>query len=290
MNTTHRANSMRSQLNKVPEVTATFWIIKVLATTVGETAADFLNVTLNFGLTGVSVTMSMLLLVALVLQFRLKRFVPAVYWLAIVLISIVGTLITDNLIDAGLPLAVTTVLFAIALGGTFVLWFRVERSLSIHSVTTRARETFYWLAVLFTFALGTAAGDLLAEELNLGYLASLALFFGAIVVVALAYFVFSLNAVLAFWMAYVLTRPLGATTGDLLAQNPADGGLGLGTTATSVAFLAVILVLVLVLTVKARARAPLAQPVLTQSVSTQPVQTQPVLTQPSVDEVRVSRK
>lgn len=246
------ALSARQMLNKVPEVTAIFWIIKVLATTVGETAADYLNVTLNFGLTGVSLVMSVLLLAALVVQFRAKRFVPAVYWLAIVLISVVGTLITDNLIELGLPLAATTIVFALALATTFVLWFRSERTLSIHSITTTRRETYYWLTVLFTFALGTATGDLLAEGLNLGYLASLALFAGAILAVSIAYFAFSLNAVLAFWIAYVFTRPLGASTGDLLAQSPADGGLGLGTTVTSVIFLVVILALVVTLTVRQR--------------------------------------
>ncbi|MBG6108626.1 hypothetical protein [Frigoribacterium sp. CG_9.8] len=242
----------RQMMNKVPEVTAIFWIIKVLATTVGETAADYLNVTLNFGMTGVSLVVAALLLAALALQFRLRRFVPAVYWLAIVLISVVGTLITDNLIGIGLPLVATTIIFALALTATFILWFRSERTLSIHSITTTRRETYYWLTVLFTFALGTATGDLLAEGLKLGYFASLMLFAGAIVAVSIAYFVFSLNAVLAFWIAYVLTRPLGASTGDLLAQSPVDGGLGLGTTLTSIIFLAVILTLVTVLTVRQR--------------------------------------
>jgi len=237
-------------LAKVPEVTAIFWVIKVLATTVGETAADFLNTTLNFGLTGVSVVMALLLTVILVIQFRLRRLVPAVYWSSIVLISVVGTLITDNLIGLGLPLVVTTIAFASALAVTFLLWFRSEKTLSIHSITTTRRETYYWLIVLFTFALGTATGDLLAEGLKLGYLASLAMFAGAIIAVAVAYFAFSLNAVIAFWIAYIFTRPLGASTGDLLAQDPASGGLGLGTTTTSIIFLAVILTLVTVLSLR----------------------------------------
>ena len=245
------ANSPRTMLNKVPEVTAIFWIIKVLATTVGETFADFLNVQLNFGLTLTSIVMAAALAVALVVQFRLRRYVPAVYWLAVVLISVVGTLITDNLTDnLGVPLWVTTVVFAAALAATFTIWFVVEKTLSIHSILTSRRETFYWLAVLFTFALGTAAGDLLAEALNLGYLLSLVVFAGAIALVALAYFAFRLNAVLAFWIAYILTRPLGASTGDLLSQPVKDGGLGLGTTGTSVLFLAVILVLVTVLSLR----------------------------------------
>jgi uncharacterized membrane-anchored protein len=239
------ANSPRAMLNKVPEVTAIFWVIKVLATTVGETFADFLNVQLNFGLTLTSIVMAAALAGALVVQFRLRRYVPAVYWLAVVLISVVGTLITDNLTDnLGVPLWVTTVVFAVALAATFTIWFVVEKTLSIHSILTSRRETFYWLAVLFTFALGTAAGDLLAEALNLGYLLSLVVFAGAIAIVALAYFAFRLNAVLAFWVAYILTRPLGASIGDYLSQPTKDGGVGLGTAATTAVFLVTILGLV----------------------------------------------
>ena len=243
----------RSLLNKVPEVTAIFWIIKVLATTVGETAADYLGVNLNLGEAWTGLIAAAVLAGVLVIEFRLTQYVPAVYWLAIVLISIVGTLLTDNLVDnMGVPLWVTTVVFATALAFVFVLWFRFERTLSIHSIFTPRREAFYWLVVLFTFALGTSAGDLLAERLNLGYLLSLGIFAGAIAVVAVAYFVFHLNAVIAFWIAYVLTRPLGASTGDLLSQSTKDGGFGLGTTSTSVLFLSLILILVVVLSVRAK--------------------------------------
>ncbi|HAM26697.1 MAG TPA: hypothetical protein DCP11_08330 [Microbacteriaceae bacterium] len=251
--THHDSHGIRRMLNKVPQVTAIFWIIKVLATTVGETAADFLGVNLNLGLTITTVIMAALLAIVLVAQFRLQRYVPAVYWLAVVLISVVGTLITDNLVDNfGVPLWVTTAVFAAALTVTFVAWFAVEKTLSIHSIFTTRRETFYWLAVLFTFALGTAAGDLVAESLNLGYLLSLVVFAVAIALVAVAYFAFRLNAVLAFWIAYVLTRPLGASTGDLLSQSTKDGGLGLGTTSTSLLFLLVILALVSVLSFPGR--------------------------------------
>lgn len=247
--------SPRTMLNKVPEVTAVFWIIKVLATTVGETFADYLDVTLGLGLTLTSVLMAVLLIGALIAQFRLRRYVPAVYWLAIVLISVVGTLITDNLTDnLGVPLWLTAVVFAALLAGTFVAWSAVEKTLSIHSIRTTRRESFYWLTVLFTFALGTAAGDLLAERLNLGYALSLIVFAAAIGVVAVLYGVFRLNAVVAFWIAYILTRPLGASTGDLLSQSTKDGGLGLGTTGTSVLFFAVILVLVAVLSARQPAR------------------------------------
>ncbi|HEY2643014.1 MAG TPA: hypothetical protein VGI56_04595 [Galbitalea sp.] len=241
----------RGLLSKVPEVTVIFWVIKVLATTVGETAADFLGVNLNLGEAWTGLFMAVILAGVLVIQFRLRRYVPAVYWLAVVLISIVGTLVSDNLVDnLGVPLWVTTVAFAVGLAATFVAWFRVEKTLSIHSIYTSRREAFYWLAVLFTFALGTSAGDLLAESLNLGYLLTLGVFAGAIALVAVAYFVFKLNAVVAFWIAYVLSRPLGASTGDLLSQSAHDGGLGLGTTSTSILFLAAILILVIVLSVR----------------------------------------
>jgi uncharacterized membrane-anchored protein len=244
-------SSARQMLNKVPEITIIFWVIKVLATTVGETAADYLNVDLNLGLVGTSVVMAGLLAIALVVQFRLQRYVPAVYWLAIVLISVVGTLITDNLTDnLGVTLVTTTAVFSVALAATFIGWFALERTLSIHTIVSTRREAFYWLAVLFTFALGTAAGDLIAEGLGLGYLVSLLLFAGAIAAVTVAYVFFRLNAVVAFWIGYVLTRPLGASVGDLLSQSRADGGLGLGTTGTSYLFLAVILVLVVVLSLR----------------------------------------
>jgi len=239
----------RTMLNKVPEVTAWFWIIKVLATTVGETVADYLNVTLGLGLTGTTVVMTALLVAVLVAQFRGGRYVPSIYWTAVVLISVVGTLITDNLVDnVGVSLQATTIAFSLALAATFAVWYASERTLSMHSIVTTRREGFYWLAILFTFALGTAAGDLLAEGLGLGYLASLALFAAAIGVVALAHFQLGVNGVLAFWAAYVLTRPLGASMGDLMSQDRAAGGLGLGTTFTSMAFLAVIAGVVVYLT------------------------------------------
>jgi uncharacterized membrane-anchored protein len=232
-------------LNKVPEVTLVFWIIKILATTVGETAADFLNFNLHLGLSATTAIMGVLLAAVLVWQFRTRRCVAGVYWLAVVLISVVGTLLTDNLVDnLGVPLSATVWAFGIALAATFAAWYASEKTLSIHSVTTTRREAFYWLAILFTFALGTAAGDLVAESMQLGY-ANSALMFGVLITaVTVAYYGFWANAVAAFWIAYILTRPLGASLGDLLSQPLANGGLGWGTTATSVAFLAAILALV----------------------------------------------
>jgi uncharacterized membrane-anchored protein len=236
-------------LNKVPEVTLYFWIIKILCTTVGETFADFLNTNFNLGLTGTSVVMSVLLIAVLVFQFKAKKYTPPIYWLAVVLISVVGTLITDNLTDNfGVSLVTTTVIFAITLAIVFTLWYMREKTLSIHSIFTTRREAFYWLAILFTFALGTAAGDLVAEKFAFGYLISLVLFAGLIIAVAGAHYRFKLNAVLSFWIAYILTRPLGASIGDYLSQVPDTGGLGLGTTLTSMIFLVAIVAMVVYFT------------------------------------------
>jgi uncharacterized membrane-anchored protein len=243
----------RAMLNKVPEVTLWFWIIKILATTVGETAADYLNDTLGFGLTNTTYVTGALLVALLALQFRARRYVPAVYWASIVVISVFGTLITDNLTDArGVALTTTTPLFAVILAGVFGAWYLSERTLSIHSIVTTRREAFYWTAILFTFALGTAAGDLVAEKAALGYGVSVLIFAAVIAIITVAHLGFRLNAVLAFWLAYVTTRPLGASIGDHLSQTTHDGGLGLGTTRTSLIFLAVILALVTVLTITRR--------------------------------------
>ena len=250
-----RPNIARTMLNKVPEITLYFWIIKVLCTTVGETAADYLNTNLNLGLTGTTYVMSGVLAVALFFQFRLRRYVPSAYWLAVVLISVVGTLITDNLTDNfGVSLVTTTIVFSVALAAAFAWWYASERTLSIHSIFTTRREAFYWLAVLVTFALGTAAGDLTAERLAVGYWQSALLFGAMIAVVYVAHVRFALNAILAFWIAYILTRPLGASIGDYLSQTRADGGLGLGTTVTSVIFLLTILAVVVFLTITKRDR------------------------------------
>lgn len=242
-------------LNKVPEVTVYFWVIKVLSTTVGETAADFLDTNLNLGLTSTSLIMGALLAAALVCQFRMPRYVPGIYWTTVVLVSIVGTLITDNLSDNyNVPLGVTTAVFAAALASTFAVWHASQRTLSIHTIFTRRREGFYWLAILFTFALGTAAGDLVAEKFSLGYGVSLLVFGGLIALVCVGRFGvgrfgLELNPIACFWAAYVLTRPLGASLGDLVSQPRDSGGLGFGTTVTSGIFLTAILVVVAYLSV-----------------------------------------
>ena len=237
-------------LNKVPEVTLYFWVIKVLCTTVGETASDYLSGNVGLGLTKTTFITGAALLVILFFQFRARRYIPWIYWTGIVLISVVGTQITDNLTDNhGVSLVTTTTLFAIVLAIVFAVWFASERTLSIHTIYTTRREAFYWLAVLFTFALGTAAGDLTAERLAVGYWLSAVMFAGIIAAVAFAHYRFRLNAVAAFWIAYILTRPLGASLGDFLSQPRTDGGLGLGTTVTSLIFLIAILVVVTYLSI-----------------------------------------
>jgi uncharacterized membrane-anchored protein len=237
--------------NRVPDVTLDFWLIKLMAVTMGETAADYLAVNMGLGLTATSLLMATILVVALVAQLAQKRYVPWAYWLAVVLISIVGTLVTDNLTDNfGVPLTTSTPLFSGLLLATFGFWYASERTLSIHAVFTMRREVFYWLAILFTFALGTAAGDLVAEHFELGYLTTGLIFAGVIAVIALAYYILNMDSVLAFWLAYILTRPLGASFGDLLSQPLEYGGLGLGTILTSAIFLLCIFGLVAFMTVK----------------------------------------
>ena len=252
MTTDHREGALR-MLNKVPEVTLYFWIIKIMATTVGETAADFLNTKLNLGLTNTSLLMGALLIAALVWQVRSRKYVPWIYWVAVVLISVVGTLITDNITDHfGIPLQVTTAIFAAALATVFAAWYASEKTLSIHTIVTTRRELYYWAAILFTFALGTAAGDLVAETMKLGYLISALCFGAGITLVTLVYFVFKRGPILAFWIAYILTRPFGASFGDLLSQPKSNGGLGLGTVGTSVIFLTVIVGLIVYMTAAER--------------------------------------
>ena len=237
----------RTMLNKVPEVTIFFWVIKIMCTTVGETAADYLNVNLGFGLSTTTYVAGALLVALLVVQFRLRRYVPVAYWSVVVVISVFGTLITDNMTDRyNVPLTTSTPIFA-------VVWYASERTLSIHTIYTTRREAFYWLAILFTFALGTAAGDLVAEQYSIGYGPSIAIWGGAIALIAVLHFRVGLNAVLSFWLAYILTRPLGASIGDFMSQHSHKyGGLGLGTTGTSYIFLGCILALVTYLSVTRR--------------------------------------
>jgi uncharacterized membrane-anchored protein len=193
--------------------------------------------------------MGTLLTAFLVMQLRARSYVPWLYWLVVVLVSVVGTLITDNLVDNfGIPLEMTSIVFGLALVATFVAWYASEATLSFQTIFTRKRELFYWAAILLTFVLGTAAGDLAAEGLKLGY-ANATLVFGALIgLVSLAYYGFKASAVLAFWLVYILTRPFGASFGDYLSQPVVDGGLGLGPVVTTIVFLSTIAILVIYLT------------------------------------------
>ncbi|AZC02813.1 hypothetical protein [Acinetobacter nosocomialis] len=231
-------------LNKVPEITLSFWIIKIMSTTVGETGADFLAVNAGLGQNITCAIMSALLLIALTIQLRTKRYTPWIYWLTVVLVSIVGTQITDLLTDGlNISLYLSTSVFSVALAVIFFIWYRVERTLSIHEVVSRRRELFYWAAILCTFALGTAAGDLATEALGLGFVWG-AVLFGALIGSVFILWRMGVNAVLTFWIAYILTRPFGAALGDFLTQDHTYGGLGLGAMWTSIIFLSVIVVLV----------------------------------------------
>ena len=248
MNQTEQKN--RYLLSKVPEVTIFFWIIKILCTTVGETFSDFINENLGLGLINTTIIMGIAFFIVVYLQFRATKYIPGLYWLTVVLISVFGTLVTDNMTDGiGVPLELSTIVFSILLLLTFLFWYRNEKTLSIHSIFTRKREAFYWLTILFTFALGTAVGDLYSEKLGLGYLPTGIIVASIIVSVFLVYKFFKLDAVLAFWVAYIFTRPLGASIGDFLSQPSKYGGLGLGATITSVIFLSGILGIIIFLVI-----------------------------------------
>ncbi len=236
-------------VNRVPEVTLVFWILKILATTVGETAGDVLSITFKLGTVITSYVMGVFLLICLAIQFRARRYVPWKYWLVVVFISVVGTLISDNLVDnLGVPLATTTAIFTVALIVVFISWYMSEKTLSVHTIFTHRREAFYWAAILFTFSLGTSGGDLLSERMAVGYALSAVIFAAGIAIIYTLYRMRMIGDVLAFWLAYILTRPLGASMGDLLTQARTDGGLGLGTIPVSAVFLLIIVILVFYLT------------------------------------------
>lgn len=239
----------RQMLSKVPEVIFWFWVIKILCTTVGETFADWISMSLGVGLVGTAVLFTGVMALVLLIQMRLRQYVPLAYWFTVVVLSITGTLYTDILTDQmGVPLAFSSGVFAIALAVVFGIWYSREHTLSIHSINTTPREAFYWLAVLVTFALGTALGDWTLELTGWGPGLSILLPASLLAIVTLLWR-FGLNPVLAFWVAYILTRPLGANIGDFLGLPPDQGGLGLGTMWTSVIFLGAILAIVAYLTV-----------------------------------------
>jgi uncharacterized membrane-anchored protein len=240
--------------SKVPEITALFWIVKVLTTGMGETTSDFF--VLNFDPIVAVLVGFVVFAAALALQFAMKRYIPAVYWFAVVMVSVFGTMAADvTHIVLGVPYFASTAVFAVVLAVVFIVWFRVEHTLSIHSITSRRREAFYWATVLVTFALGTAVGDLTATTLHLGYLASGIVFAVVIAIPAIAFRWFRLNAVVAFWFAYIVTRPLGASFADWMGVSTARGGLDWGTGPVSLALAGIIVVLVGVLSARA-AREP----------------------------------
>ncbi|MGW4393002.1 COG4705 family protein [Streptomyces sp. NPDC004685] len=250
-----RTRSGRLMLNKVPEVTIWFWVIKILCTTVGESFADWINMKLGVGLVNTAWIFTAVFVVVLAVQLRLKRYVPFPYWLTVVVVSVTGTLYTDILTDQlNVPLWISSAVFSVLLAVVFGTWWLRERTLSIHSVTTLPRESFYWLAVLVTFALGTATGDWTLELTGWSPGASVLLPLGLIAAIT-ALWRFGANPVLSFWLAYILTRPLGANIGDWLAspkvaQSPGEPtGLALGTFTTSLIFLGLILATVVYLTV-----------------------------------------
>jgi uncharacterized membrane-anchored protein len=242
-------------LNKVPEVTVYFWIIKILCTTVGESFADYINETLGFGLTNTTILFGVAFAVSLLCQFRLVRYVPGIYWLTVVLVSVFGTLVTDNLTDGhNVPLWFSSTFFAGLLALVFGIWYARERTLSIHTIVTTSRESWYWTAVLVTFALGTAVGDWTIELTGWSPGRSVLLPLGLILAILVTWRLGLSGPVLSFWVAYILTRPLGANIGDFLASPKSDGGQNLGTLGTSVLFLATILAVVVYLTVTGRDR------------------------------------
>ncbi|MCR8717646.1 hypothetical protein NVV30_02925 [Pseudomonas syringae] len=246
-------------LNKVPEVTLAFWVIKILSTTVGETGADFLAVDVGLGAGVTTMGMATLLAIALFGQLRTRAYTPWIYWLCVVLVSIVGTQITDVLTDMlDVSLYTSTAVFSVLLAISLSVWYRTERSLSIHEIVTPRRELFYWVTVLCTFALGTAAGDLATEALGLGFTLGALIFAASIAATVVAWRV-GAGAVLTFWIAYILTRPLGASLGDLLTQARIYGGLGMGAAWTSAIFFCVILMLVAAAQLSANHRKPITQ-------------------------------
>ena len=247
--TADRHPQARQMLNKVPEVTLWFWVIKILCTTVGESFADYINMTLGVGLVATSVIFTAAFVVILTVQMRLERYVPAIYWLTVVVVSVTGTLYTDILTDKyAVPLWISTAVFSALLAVVFGIWYARERTLSIHSIVTSPREAFYWVAVLVTFALGTATGDWTLELTGWGPGKSVLLPLGLIAIITLLWR-YGANPVLSFWLAYIMTRPLGANIGDWFVTPTSEKGLGLGTFVTSLIFLGAILATVVYLSI-----------------------------------------
>lgn len=239
-----------SVLNRVAGLTLFFWIIKILSTTVGETAADFMAVDMNVGLIVTTLLMGTISIAAVLWNFRLKKYYAPAYWFLIIMMSIEGTLITDILVDNfSIGLITLDIVFTIIMVLGFYLWNKEEGTLSIHKITNDRREVFYWLIVLTTFALGTAVGDTVSEHLSFGYLNSLILFGTIFIVAGGLFYTKIIGGVTAFWIAFIVTRPIGASLGDLFIQMPADGGLGINAGVINIAFFATIISIVIYLTI-----------------------------------------
>ncbi len=237
-------------LNRVAGLTLFFWIVKILSTTVGETAADFVVVDMNMGLMGTTILMGIVTIAAILWNFKLKKYFAPAYWFLIVMMSIEGTLITDILVDDfSVSLITLDIVFTIMMAAGFYLWYKSERTLSIHKITNDKREVFYWLIVLITFALGTGVGDTVSEHLSFGYMNSLMIFGGIFVVAGGLFYAKILDGVTAFWIAFIVTRPIGASLGDLFIQAPADGGMGISAGTVNIVFFVTIIAVVIYLSV-----------------------------------------
>ncbi|MFC5649472.1 hypothetical protein ACFPYJ_10070 [Paenibacillus solisilvae] len=238
-----KSNHYSGMVAKVPEITLYFWIIKLLTTGMGEVASDFLFESLN---PFISAPLSVLIFVAaMILQFKVRRYVAGIYWLVVVMVSIFGTMAADVVrVGLGIPYMVSTIFFMASLAAVLITWYFKEKTLSVHSIYTRRREVFYWLTVLTTFALGTAAGDMTAKSMHLGYFSSGLLFTGLLVLPALGYWLLGLKEIFAFWFAYIMTRPVGASFSDWLSAAHSSGGIGLGKGTVSLVLTIFIILLV----------------------------------------------
>jgi len=240
----------KTLINRVAGLTLFFWIVKILSTTVGETAADFIAVDMNVGLMGTTLLMGAVTIGVVFWNFKMKKYFAPAYWFLIVMMSIEGTLITDILVDNfEISLITLDVIFTIMMITAFYLWYKEEGALSIHKITNNRREAFYWLIVLITFALGTGVGDTVSEFLKFGYLNSLMLFCSIFVVAGGLFYTKILDGVTAFWIAFIVTRPIGASLGDLFIQSPQDGGMGIGAGTINITFFVVIIAIVSYLTI-----------------------------------------
>jgi uncharacterized membrane-anchored protein len=242
-NLDHTRHEAKQIFNKVPEITVFFWIIKILTTGMGEVTSDYLATHIN-PVIAVALT-GLCLVAALAVQLLIRKYVAWIYWLNVVMVSIFGTMAADVLhVGLGISYIVSTTFYVIVLAIIFVTWYSSEKTLSIHSIFTCRRELFYWATILSTFALGTAAGDMTATTMGLGYLFSGVMFAILIAIPAIAYWKFGLNEIFAFWLAYIVTRPLGASFADWMSVPSNRGGLGIGTGSVSLGLTIIILCLV----------------------------------------------